>query len=177
MKKMISFRNAIIAILCVTIIFLSIGFIVLSIKFKELNEDVDSYNVTFMSIEKISSIKGSNVEPISNAKIIENHKEIEMQFDMSSVHDEVVYIATIRNNGTMKAKIVDIMGSPDYTVEPYKTALSPVVLTLSDVKGKVLEPNQEVELRIALNYNVNGGVVPTKKVFNYKLGLITEYDE
>lgn len=175
MKKMISFRNAIIAVLCVTIIFLSIGFIVLSLKLKELKEDVDSYDVTFMSVEKLSSIKGSNIEPVSNAKIIDGHKEIEMQVDMNYVHDEVIYVATIRNNGTMKAKIVDVMGSPDYTVEPYKSALSPVTLTLSDVKGKVLEPNQEIELRITFNYNASN--VPVKKVFNYKLGLITEYVE
>ena len=175
MKKMISFRNAIIVILCITIIFLSIGFIVLSVKLKDLKEDVDSYSVTFMNVVKTSSVKGSSVEPSSTAKIVEEHKEIEFNFDMSYPQDEVVYVATIRNNGTMKAKIVDIMGSPDYTIDAYKNALAPVSLSLSDVKGKILEPNQEVELRISAIYN--NTAQPVKKVFNYKIGLITEFVE
>jgi len=176
MKKMINFRNFIIAILCVTIICLSVGFIVLSVKLKDKIDDVDSYDVSIINVEKKSSVKGSSIEPIGEANITANKKEIEFNYAMNANNDEIVYVATIRNNGTMKAKIVDIIGSPDYTIEPYKSTISPVTIDISDIKDKVLEPGREIELRVSALYN-SKTITNVSKKFSYKIGLITQYVE
>lgn len=176
MKKMINFRNCLIAILCVTIIFLSIGFVVLSIKLKDIEEDISVYDLSFVSVEKKSSVKGSNIEPVSSASIEANKKEIAFSFDMNSNNDEVVYVANIRNNGNMKVRIVDIMESPDFGIDPYKTSIAPIVINMSDIKDKIIEPGKEVELRISVLYDSKTNV-NVKKKFNYKIGLITEYVE
>ena len=176
MKKMINFRNCLIAVLCITIICLSIGFVVLSIKLKDKEEEVSVYDLSFVSVEKKSSVKGSNIEPVSTAEIEANKKEILFTFDMNSNNDEIVYVANIRNSGNMKVRIVDIMQSPDYSIDPYKTNLAPVIINLSDLKDKIIEPGKEVELRISISYDSKSNV-NTKKKFNYRIGLITQYVE
>ena len=93
-----------------------------------------------------------------------------------TANDEVVYVANIRNNGNMKVRIVDIMESPDYGIDPYKTSIAPIVINMSDIKDKIIEPGKEVELRISVLYDSKTNV-NVKKKFNYKIGLITEYVE
>ena len=176
MKKMISFRNCLIAILCVTIIFLSIGFVVLSIKLKDVSDESSIYDVSFVDVEKKSSVKGSSIEPTSNATIDSSKKEIVFNFDLNADNDEVVYVANIRNNGTVSAKIVDILGSPDYTSEPYKSSISPVTITGSDLKDKIVEPGKEVELRLTVSYNSKTNS-NAKRKFEYRVGLITQFVE
>jgi len=176
MKKMINFRNCLIAILCITIIFLSVGFVILSIKLKSSEEEKNIFDVSFANVEKKSSVKGSKIEPISNAEISSNNMEVLFNFELSANNDEVVYVANIRNNGTMKAKIVDIIGSPDYTIEPYKNVISPVTVSISDLTDKIIEPGNEVELRVSASYNSNT-INNVKKQFIYKIGLITQYVE
>ncbi len=63
MKKMLSIRNSVIIILCITIICMSIGFIVISIDYTKNKKQDLSYNVVFDKIKKLSSVKGSNIEP------------------------------------------------------------------------------------------------------------------
>ena len=173
MKKMVYIRNNIIIILCITIIFMGIGFILLSINLNNEKTKKDNFDVSFTSIDKKSSIMGSNIEPIGNAKIIENSSEIDMSFTMNSIHDELVYIATIENKGTISAKIVDIIESPDYKLDSFNKMINPISITLSDVKGKVILPGESIELKIIVYYNPSDNEV-RKKTFQYKIGLITK---
>ena len=69
MKKMINIRNSVIIILCITIICMSIGFIVISIDYTKNKKQDLSYNVVFEKIKKLSSVKGSNIEPKGTVKI------------------------------------------------------------------------------------------------------------
>ena len=150
MKKMINIRNSVIIILCITIIFMAIGFIVISIDYtKNKNKDL-TYNVVFSSIKELSSVKGSNTEPKGKAEINEDSTEIEMNITMNSPHDELSYIATIENKGTVPIEILDIMESPDYKLDSFKKLINPVTITLSDTGS--------------------AGV----KNFDYKIGLITK---
>lgn len=176
MKKMINFRNCLIAVLCVTIICLSVGFVVLSIKLKSFEDETSTYDVSFVSVDKKSSVKGSSIEPVSTAEIDFDNKEINFNFELNANNDEVVYVANIRNNGTMMAKIVDVLGSPDYTVVPYKNSIDPVSISVSDLKDKIVEPGKEVELRVVASYKSTNTTV-LKKKFNYRIGLITKYVE
>lgn len=170
MKKMINIRNSVIIILCITIICMAIGFIVISVDYtKKTNEDL-TYDVTFTNTKKSSSIKGGTTEPKGKVKISDNEREVEMQITMNSPHDELSYLVTIENKGTVPVEILDIMESPDYNLNSLKDLISPVTITLSDIKGKIIPPHETLNLKIVFYYN-SGNKGP--KTFDYKIGLIT----
>ena len=121
MKKMIHIRNSVIIMLCVTIICMGFGFIVLSVRYKAETEKISSYNVSFSDVRKSSSVRGSDIEPYGNIDITNNGLELDMSFVLNSSYDELSYIVTIRNSGTMPAEIVDIMASPNYQTDYYKS--------------------------------------------------------
>lgn len=171
MKKLLNIRNSVIIILCITIICMAIGFIVISIEYSKKAKNNLIYNVEFTNIKKISSIKGSNNEPKGTVKISDNSSEIEMNITMNSYHDEISYIATIENKGTVPIEIVDIIESPDYKLDSLKKLISPIKITLSDIKGKVIEPNETQELKIVFYCS---SATTESKTFDYKIGLITK---
>ena len=171
MKSMINIRNSVIIVLCITIICMALGFIVISVDYtKNKNKDL-TYKVEFTKIKKKSSIKGSTIEPKGKVSISENAAEIEMNITMNSQHDELSYIATIENEGTVPIEIVDIIESPDYKLDSFKKLISPVTITLSDVEGKIIKPNETLDLKIIFYYN---GTSTGPKTFDYKIGLITK---
>ena len=170
MKNLLNVRNSVIIILCITIVFMAIGFIILSIEYTKNRKDA-SYNVVFTKIKKSSSIKGSNIDPKGEVKILDNATEIDMNITMNSPHDELSYIATIENQGSVPIEIVDIMESPDYKHDTFKKMIFPVTITLSDVKNKVIEPDETLDLKIVFYYSLTDNGV---KNFNYKIGLITK---
>lgn len=170
MKNMINVRNSIIVILCITIICMAIGFIVISVNYTKKNKNI-SYNIQITDIKKLSSVKGSNKEPSGIVEITDNKQEIDMHITMNAPHDELSYIATIENTGTVPVEILDIMESPDYTINTFKNLINPVSITLSDIEGKVIEPKEKLNLKIVFYYNTeNKGT----KSFDYKIGLITK---
>ena len=170
MKKMLSIRNSVIIILCITIICMSIGFIVISIDYTKNKKQDLSYNVVFDKIKKLSSVKGSNIEPKGIVKISNEQETIEMNITMNSPHDELSYIATIENKSTVPIEIIDIMESPDYKLPSFKKLISPITITLSDIKGNIINPNETLDLKIVFYYNTGS---TTPKTFDYKIGLIT----
>ena len=172
MKKLLNLRNSIITILCITIICLGIGFIVMSTELKKIKEEEEKFDVSFISIDKTSSIKSTEKEPFGNAEIIEENKEIKMNFVMNSTHDEIVYTAVIKNKGTMPARIVDVIESPNYNEKTIKNIIDPVTIKVTDVKGKVIKPNEEVEIKIVAYYNPSQQEI-TQKNIDYKIGLVT----
>ena len=173
MKNMIHIRNSVIIVLCITIIFMGIGFIVLSVDLKNKKDEVHSFDVIFTSVNRASSVKGSNIEPTGKANIIENGKEIDMAFTMNAFHDELVYIAKIKNKGTLPAEIVDIIESPDYKEDSFNKLIFPVSITLSNIKGKIIAAGEEMDLKIVVYYNPSSN--PSgMRTFQYKIGLITK---
>ena len=114
MKNMINIRNSVIIILCMTIVVLGIGFIVLSVELKKKSDETYTSNLVFSNIKKTSSVKGSDKEPKSKAEITSSGYELDMNFNLNSSHDEVTYLATIKNKGTLPVEVVDVMESPNY---------------------------------------------------------------
>ena len=171
MKNMIHIRNSVIIILCITVIFLAVGFIILSVKLKNKTDEVYTLNTVFTDISKTSSVKGSDKEPKSKAEIITSGSEINMSFNMNAAHDEITYVAKIKNKGSLPCEIVDIMESPDYKLEEFKKNISPVTISLTDIKGKIIPPGEELDLKIVVYYNTS---TSGSKNFSYKIGLITK---
>lgn len=173
MKKLINIRNSVIIILCITVICMAVGFIVVSIELKKQKEIKNSFNVVFTKIVKSSSVKGSNIEPISQAQIDKNNHIINMNFQLNATHDEIIYIATIKNTGTIPAKIIDIIESPNYKDKSFSKLIDPVTIQISEMENKILQPEEETELKIIIYYNPSS-LENTKKDFKYSIGLLTK---
>ncbi len=173
MKKMLYIRNNIIIILCVTIVLMAIGFVALSVRLKAYQEKEESFNVVFYDVSKQSSIKGSSKAPIGETSIDSSGKVLNMNFSMFAAHDELTYVTTIRNKGTLPAKIIKVLKNPDYSIETYKNLIHPVSITTSDIDGRTLLPGEELEYKITIYYNPSVNKNTTKN-FSYNLALITE---
>ena len=172
MKKMIYTRNSIIIILCITIICMSVGFVMLSMELKKVKESTLNDNIQFTNVKMSSSVKGSDKEPIGKVDIIKDGLALDMVFTMNSIHDELVYVATIKNHGNVPIEIVDVLESPNYNDHSFKDLISPVTISLSDIKGKIVPEGEEIDLKIKVYY-APGKDTSVKKSFPYKLGLLT----
>ena len=172
-RKMINIRNSVIIVLSITIICLVLGFIVVSLELRKEKEKNSSFNVIFSKIEKSSSVKGSTVEPKSSVTVDETKKVLHLNFELNAIHDEIIYEAKVKNTGTIPAKIVKLMQSPDYQKEEFAKTIKPITIQISDIEGKVINPKEEVELKIIVYYN-STTMENKPKSFDFNLGLITE---
>lgn len=173
MKNILKSRNRIIIVLCITILFLSIGFMILSIKLKEEKDKKEVFNVEIDSIQKNSTVKGKTEEPIGNSKILDNKKEAEFNLTLNHARDEITYLITIKNKGTIKAQIVDILFSPDYLNKKNTSSIYPVDISFTDIIGQELEPNEEKQAKLVVSYNPSTKE-DTKKNISFKIALLTK---
>ena len=99
--------------------------------------------------------------------------ELDMSFVLNGGNDELSYIATIKNNGTLPAEIVDVIESPDYREDSFKKSISPVSISISDIKGKIIPPGDDVELKIVVYYTPSSSLNSPKSI-PLKLGLLVK---
>lgn len=170
MKK-INIRNLIITLLCITVIILAVGYSVLAIRLDAYKNKQEKYEVIFTDVSDDESVKGGNEEPECTTSINDDGHTISMNYTLNNAQDEMAYQVTIKNTGTIKAKIIDIVSTPDYINEKIAiNSIKPVTITKTDISGKVLEPDEEVTFKVVAVYdNPSSGV----KKIPYKLSLIT----
>lgn len=172
MKKKLGLRNIIIVALCITIVFLCVGICVVTMQYDALKKEKHEYGISFTEIEKVSSTKGGTYEPVSEVKIDKEGKELDLYYKLYTSHDEVTYNAVIKNTGTMKIKIIDLLESPNYSVD-FNKSISPVSITYSDIIDKTLEPGESKDLKIVVTYNPSTMATGLRE-FKYKIGLIVK---
>lgn len=171
MKK-ISIRNLIIVLLCITIVLMAIGFGVLSNELNNLKNKKDSYDVVFKQVEEDTIVKGGTTNPFSENEILEDGHILNMNFNMFNQLDEAAYKVTIKNTGTIDAKIIDIIASPDYINDKnIANTIKPITITMTDITGQILPPGEETTFKVVALYNQT--TVKAKKIVPYKLALIT----
>ena len=171
MKKF-GIKNIIIVFLCLTIIFLCVGFALLTKELEKVKDEKHEYDVIFESIEKVSSVKGGTYEPVSEASIVKEGKEIDFKYKLYVTNDEITYNAIIKNNGTFKVKILDLLESPNFGSGLNKL-ITPVSITYTDLIDKELEPGEKQDLKIVVTYNPST-MISGLREFSYTLGLITK---
>jgi len=173
MKNMIYIRNSLIIILCFTVICMGIGFIVLSVELKKERDKDSSFQVVFSSIEKTSSVKGSSVNPVGKVDIQNGGLSLNMEFQLNAVHDELTYVATIHNSGTIPALIVGLLESPNYSEDRFQKLIFPVTVTVSDIEGKIIPPGEDLSFKIMVYY-APSGKESVSRVVPYRIGLLTK---
>lgn len=165
MKKMMV-KNLIIVALCLTIIFLSIGFVVISMKLDESKDKITKYNVSIDRIVKGAVIKGGNEVPYSTYEITNGDKTVKFMFQLYSPNDSISYSVFIKNKGDIPSKIDKVTESLNYN----KEVLYPIEIMYDDIDGEVLEPNSEVELVVTIKYG--NGISKYNKI-PYEFSILT----
>lgn len=173
MLNKINVRNNIIVILCTTIIVLCIGFSILSIELKKEKEADFVFRVNFENLEKSSSVKGSSKEPFGKAEIINQKMGLNFDFSLSSIHDEITFLATIKNNSDTSCEIVDVILSPDYVNSDFKKQIASVEVTTTDLKGKIIPPKEEIEYKVTAYYMPSTLPVSTKS-FSFQANILAK---
>ena len=97
--------------------------------------------------------------PVGMQKIKNDKKTIDFNFIMYTPQDELSYTITIKNTGTLNAKIEDIITYPNYLEDTtLQASISPITITHNDLDGKTLEPEDELEIKLVVSYNIGNNV-------------------
>lgn len=172
MKK-INIKTIIIILLSITTISMAIGFIVLSMKIDKLSHKEETFDVVITKIKDNGTVKGGIKSPTSTDSINSKGNNANINFNLYSPGDEINLSVVIKNKGTLKAEIIDLIGVPDYINDSTsKSKISPVEITSTDISGKTLSPNEETEVKISVIYDRD----KESKTFQipYQLYLLTK---
>lgn len=156
MKKNINIRNLIIVMLCITIIFMGIGFVFLAAKLDDANNKKDVFDIAITKVESQTSIKGGTIDPIATKELIDEGKTVRFNFTLNSPKDELAYEITIKNTGDVPAKIIKLISTPDYVNDSkLKTLIDPVTITHTPINNKTLNPDETVTIKLLVTYNMS----------------------
>lgn len=159
MKKKINIRNFIIAMLCTTIIFMGIGFVFLSIKLDEQSKNPKTHNIVITKAEAKTAIQGGTLKPSAKKELINEGKTIKFNFILNNPKDELAYDITIKNTGTLPAKIIKLIGTPDYiNNQTTKSIIEPVTITQTQLENLVLNPGDKTTVKVIITYNMSNVV-------------------
>ena len=165
MKKMMV-KNLIIVALCLTIIFLSIGFSVISMKLSEKNSKVSKYDVSIDRVVLGTVMNGGSIKPSSTYEILNGNKTLRFMFQLYSPKDSISYSVFLKNKGDISARIDKIIESLNYN----KGELYPIEIIYDDISGEVLEPGDEI--KIGLNISYGNGLSKYNK-FPYEFSILS----
>ena len=166
-------RNNVILALCISIICISVGFILISLEWQKEKKKISSFQVAFTEVEKQPSNNKDTNKATGKIDIIENGQVLDMKFTLESEKDELNYVVTIANQGNMAAEIINIFGSPDYEEEIFQKLIFPVQIKVSDISKKIVPAGETISLNIKV-YSVTSSPFTEKKTVHYKLSLLTK---
>ena len=161
MKKLVKNKNTIIAILCLTIIVLSIGFTLIALKLKERESKNKIYDVSIVRIQEGTAIKGGEILPTGTSKIENNGKTADFEFKLNNPKDTLTYIITVTNNGNIPAKLMSV---PDVTTingeEPTEVQFNVSVLD----EKMVLQPTETAQIAVVAAWPNTSEEIPEGEV-------------
>ena len=156
-------RNIIIATLACLLIFMGVGYSVLSetIKISSKTNVKGKWNIkiTNISVEKKGLAKYS--EP--------NYSDLsaELGLELYAPGDSVTYTITVRNEGNIKASLSQITSSVD---KKYEEA---IFSTTGMGQGEVLSPNEEKQIVVKSEFDKSATSLPADNLtLNYKIELL-----
>ncbi len=172
MKKTVNIRNIIIVMLCITIIFMGIGFAYLSVILTEKNNEKPILDVSIVRIEEETPIKGGLVAPVGVRELKNDKKTINFNFIMYTPQDELAYKIVVKNTGTLPAKIEDVLTYPNYLEdEKARQMIQPISINHNDISDKIIEPEEELEIKLVTSYANTGQNVGQVSI-NYQMTIL-----
>lgn len=171
MKKSINIRNLIITMLCITIIFMGIGFAFLAVKLNEKCNVQENFDVVITKVEAQTSIKGGQTAPTSTKELVDDGKTVKFNFTMNNPNDELAYEVTIKNTGTLPAKIIRLVSTPDYiSDQKAMSSIEPITIAHTKVNNKVLYPDETLTVKLVIKYNMSN--TPKQIYIPYQLTVL-----
>lgn len=143
-NKKVRLESVIILILSITIIFVAIGIMYLSIKLDNCNKTKSRYEVKVVKVVKETVIGGSNNSVKTNYELADKNKTVKFSLNLSDAKDFVSYTVVIKNTGTLPAKIDNILEKTNYQSNLLN-------IKYNDIIGDIIEPGDEIELSISIN--------------------------
>ena len=163
MREKIKLETTIILLLSITIVFVGIGFIYLSMRYNSVKKTKEKYEVNITKIIKGNVINGSNKHITTNSEITDNKKTAKFSLNLKNNKDSVSYIIVIKNTGSLSAQIDNIIERTNYSKDL-------VTIKYNDIVGEVIEPGDEIELELnVLSPNKN----ILSKDFIYQITILT----
>lgn len=164
MKNKINIKNIIIIALSIATVMLGIGFMFLSVKLENKNNEKPTLKVEFTEIKAETPVKGGVVPPSEKKEIINEGMTAKFNFTLNTPQDELAYTIKIKNTGTVPAKIVNILSEPDYiSNEAIKNSISPAVVKLTPITKNKLKPGEEEIIKLIVSYG-NGNEIKQKNI-------------
>jgi len=161
MEKTKDQKNALIVVLILIILIMSIGYasFASALQISGSTSIVGSWDVKFISLTKSLSTSAFEViEPSYDATTII------FDVELKSIGDHVIYKATIKNSGTIDAKLSSVMA-------PNLGGTDAIIYSLSGISDNdVLEAGKEVEILITIEYNSDIYELP-KETISKKLTI------
>ena len=171
MKKLKNIKTIIIVLLSITVIFMGIGFMFLSMKLDQETKKERKYDVVITNVKTLTSIQGGETPPTSTRKIINEEKTIKFDFVLNSPKDELAYNITLKNIGNLPAKIIKLISTTDYinnTIQ--KLDIEPVTITVTELENKILEPEEKIDIKVIVKRNVSN--IETELHIPYELTVL-----
>lgn len=172
MKKVRKNKDIVIAVLCITIILMSIGFVYLSTELESKKTEGKMYDVGIVKISEGTSIKGGATLPTGTSKITNNKATAQFTMTLNNPKDLLTYNIIIKNNGNFASQIDNIIETPNYSKNNNEAnAILPVIIKHNDITGQTLKPGEEITLTITAEFSLSG--LPMKKVIPYEISILT----
>lgn len=176
MKKNFNVRNLIIVMLCITIICMGIGFVYLSVLLQNEYNKIENFDVSIIKVEADTPIKGGIASPVGSKVISNEGKTVDFTLTLNVPGDELAYTLTLKNTGTLPAKIINIIEYPECSNKAENSEfIKPIIITRTEIKNKVLEPDEEIELKVVASYGKTNTVI--QKTLSYQLTVIAAMKE
>lgn len=159
-------------ILCITIILLSVGFTLISMRLEEKSSINKVFDVEIVNIQEGTAIRGGTELPTGTSEVTDNGKTANFTFNLTTPKDTLTYIITIKNNGNLKAKIDGLAESPNYLEDNNQAnAILPVIINHNDIINQELNPGEEIKLTITVEFSSSGQPMP--KTVPYAVSILT----
>lgn len=172
MKKVKKNKDIVIAVLCITIILMSIGFVYLSAELEKKKAAGKMYDISIVKISEGTAIKGGTILPTGTSKIKNKGLTAKFNLNLNSPKDTLTYNIVIKNNGNFEAKILDVVETPNYTKDNNDAnRILPVIIKHNDISGQILKPGEEITLTVTAEFGLTGQ--PMKKEIPYELSILT----
>ena len=115
MREKIKLETTIILLLSITIVFIGIGFIYLSMKLNQAKENKEKYEVNITKIVKGNIINGSNKSIETDSEIIDNKKTAKFKLNLKNVKDSISYTILIKNTVTLSPQLDNTIYRNNFT--------------------------------------------------------------
>ena len=109
------------------------------------------------------------------ASIDSSKKTVDFNVNLYAPGDLLTYTITIKNSGTIPAKIESIIENPAYSTTE-ASIVSPIIFAYDDITNQKLAPGETKQMSVTISYDINAISLAPEATLNYQLTVICSQD-